>query len=119
MLKGIRGACVYGPADPAKVEARVPTVSFTLEGHTPEQIANYLSERSIYVWNGNFYALAVTQRLGLEETGGLVRVGATHYNTIDEINRFGGALRAIALRNQALLKADRQRGVLPGRSRAE
>jgi selenocysteine lyase/cysteine desulfurase len=95
MLKGLPGACVYGPADPAKVETRVPTISFTLEGHTPEQIANYLGERSIYVWNGNFYALAVTARLGLEGRGGLLRVGATHYNTLDEVQRLGEALKKL------------------------
>jgi cysteine desulfurase family protein (TIGR01976 family) len=95
MLKGIPGACVYGPSDPSKVEARVPTVSFTIEGHTPEQIANYLGERGIYVWNGNFYALAVTTRLGLEGRGGLLRVGATHYNTLDEVHRLGEALKKL------------------------
>jgi selenocysteine lyase/cysteine desulfurase len=47
------------------------------------------------VWNGNFYALAVTERLGLEASGGLVRVGATHYNTVEEVQKFGEVLRAL------------------------
>jgi selenocysteine lyase/cysteine desulfurase len=70
-------------------------VSFTLAGHTPEQIASHLDSRGIYVWNGNFYALAVTTRLGLEDKGGLLRVGAAHYNTLAEIDRLGAALREL------------------------
>jgi len=44
----------------------------------------------------NYYALAVTKRLGLEDSGGMVRVGPVHYNTVEEIERFGGALGTIA-----------------------
>jgi selenocysteine lyase/cysteine desulfurase len=55
-----------------------------------------MGKHNINLWNGNFYALAVTQRLGLEEQGGLVRVGAAHYNTIEEIERFGEVLRELA-----------------------
>jgi selenocysteine lyase/cysteine desulfurase len=60
-------------------------------------VADYLGSQNINIWNGNFYALAVTQRLGLEEYGGLVRVGAAHYNTIEEIEHFGEALRKLAV----------------------
>ncbi len=94
-LSGIPGACVYGPKDVRHLEQRVATVSFTLEGYSPEQIARHLDQRGIYTWNGNFYALAVTTRLGLEGRGGLLRVGATHYNTLGEIERFGAALREL------------------------
>lgn len=95
-LADLPGAQVYGPTDPRKLEQRVSTVSFTLAGHTPEQIATHLASRGIYVWNGNFYALAITTRLGLEDKGGLLRVGATHYNTLAEIERFSQALRELA-----------------------
>jgi len=94
ILNQIPGACIYGPTDLRHLEQRVATVSFTLDGHTPQQIARFLDERSIYTWNGNFYALAVTTRLGLEPDG-LLRVGATHYNTLDEIQRFGDALKEL------------------------
>lgn len=47
------------------------------------------------MWDGNYYALAVTERLGLEESGGMVRVGPVHYNTVEEIQRFGEALGRI------------------------
>ena len=51
-----------------------------------------MDKDNIYVWDGNYYALAVTERLGLEETGGMVRVGPVHYNTTAEIQKFGEAL---------------------------
>ncbi|HWQ04340.1 MAG TPA: cysteine desulfurase-like protein [Longilinea sp.] len=96
MLQGVRGVRVYGPAEITRLEERVPTVSFTMEGRHPQEIARLLAERDINVWNGNFYALAVTERLGLEAAGGLVRIGATHYNTKKEIERLGDALVQIA-----------------------
>ena len=90
------GVKVYGIIDQRKLEQRVPTVSFTLQGQSPRQVAVALDQAGIYVWDGNYYALAVTERLGLEQTGGMVRVGPVHYNTIDEIHRFGEALGRIA-----------------------
>jgi cysteine desulfurase family protein (TIGR01976 family) len=96
MLATVPGVRVFGPTDLLHLEKRVPTISFTLAGHAPAQIARFLDEHSIYVWNGNFYALAVTTRLGLEDKGGLLRVGATHYNTLDEVARLGDALNELA-----------------------
>ena len=58
----------------------------------PRQVAEALDDADIYVWDGNYYALAVTERLGLEDSGGMVRVGPVHYNTLEEIQRFGEAL---------------------------
>jgi len=52
-------------------------------------VAEELDEANIFVWDGNYYALEVTERLGLEESGGMVRVGPVHYNTLEEIRRFG------------------------------
>jgi cysteine desulfurase family protein (TIGR01976 family) len=86
-LKGVPGLKLYGIADEQRVDRRVPTFSFTLKGISPRQVAERLGKKGIYVWDGNFYALAVTERLGLESQGGLVRVGATHYNTLDEVHR--------------------------------
>jgi len=70
----------------------VPTFSFTLEGLTPNEVARRLDAANIFVWDGNFYALAITERLGLEEHGGLVRVGLAHYNTAEEIDTLLGVL---------------------------
>ena len=90
------GTHIYGISDPRRLEERVPTVSFTLEGIAPRRLAERLDEEGFFVWDGNYYALAVTQRLELEDKGGMLRVGAVHYNTLDEIGRFGEALKRIA-----------------------
>ncbi len=100
-LEDISGLTLYGITDLTRLEERVPTFSFTLEGWTPRQLAAELDREHIYTWNGNFYALAVTERLGLEHEGGLLRSGAVHYNTIEEIQRFGEAVRKLA-RKQAV-----------------
>jgi cysteine desulfurase family protein (TIGR01976 family) len=89
------GATVYGIMDTHRLEERVPTCAFTMKGKSPRQVAEQLDEANIYVWDGNYYALEVTTRLGLEDSGGMVRVGPVHYNTLEEINRFGEALGKI------------------------
>ncbi|NTU55231.1 MAG: cysteine desulfurase-like protein, partial [Anaerolineales bacterium] len=71
-------------------------VSFRLEGKAPRAIAEALGNAGFYVWDGNYYALAVTDRLGVETSGGMVRVGAAHYNTVDEVARFSEALKKVA-----------------------
>lgn len=96
MLESIPGVRVYGITDPARLDQRVPTVSFTLPGKSPREVAEELGQRGFYVWDGNYYALAVTERLGVEDNGGMVRVGAAHYNTRDEVTRLGEALGQIA-----------------------
>ncbi len=90
------GVTVYGITDTKRLEERVPTAAFTLTGKPPRQVAEELDEANIYVWDGNYYALEVTTRLGLEGSGGMVRVGPVHYNTLEEIERFGDALGRIA-----------------------
>lgn len=95
MLKGLLslpGVRLYGIADEARLDERVPTYAVTFESHTPAELAEKLGQRGINVWDGNFYALEVTTRLGLEDKGGLLRIGAAHYNSLDEINRTIAAL---------------------------
>ena len=91
-IESIPGTRIYGVTDLNRLEERVPTVSFTLEGTGPEQVANALGHQNIYVWNGHNYALAVVERLGLLETGGMIRVGPVHYNTLEEMERFRDVL---------------------------
>ena len=86
-LEEIPGLHIQGLADIHRLEERVPTFSFTLEGWHPRQLAEKLASQNIYVWDGNYYALAVTERLGLEDKGGMLRVGPVHYNTVDEVAR--------------------------------
>ncbi len=94
-LQTIPGLRIWGITDPARLDQRVSTVSFTLDGHAPAAIAEALGNEDIYVWNGNFYALEVTTALGLEERGGLVRIGAVHYNTHAEIDCLIETLRRL------------------------
>ncbi len=95
VLEETPGVTIYGLTDRRRLEERVPTFSFTLKGMRPRQVAEALDKEAIYVWDGNYYALAVTERLGLEDSGGMVRAGPVHYNTVEEIERFGGALRRL------------------------
>jgi cysteine desulfurase family protein (TIGR01976 family) len=83
---------VWGITDLARLHQRVPTVSITLPGHSSEKLAEHLAARQIYAWSGNFYAVELTERLGLEDQGGLLRLGLVHYNTADEIDRLMQAL---------------------------
>lgn len=95
-LKDVPGVTTYGITDPRRLEERVPTFSFTLKGWRPRRVAEKLAEGSIYVWDGNYYALAVTEHLGLEQEGGMVRAGPVHYNTAEEIVRFHEMLMKLA-----------------------
>jgi len=81
--------------DPKRFSDRCSTISFRLPNHKPIDIARHLGDRGIFTWDGNYYALNLTERLGVEEKGGLLRVGIVHYNTADEIARLLTALREL------------------------
>lgn len=85
-LQALPGVVVRGITDPAAVARRVPTVSFSKEGLDPAALAQFLDSHGVYVWNGHSYALPVIEFLGLADKGGVVRIGPTHYNTIEEID---------------------------------
>lgn len=86
-LQSVPGLELYGITDVHKLEQRVATFSFRLKDLHPRRVAEKLGEAGIYVWDGNYYAINVTEQLGLETTGGMVRAGAVHYNTLDEVGR--------------------------------
>jgi selenocysteine lyase/cysteine desulfurase len=94
-LEETPGVQIYGVQDVRRLEERVPTFSFTLKGWHPRRAAEKLAEEGIYTWDGNYYALSVTEQLGLEDTGGMIRVGPVHYNTVEEIEKFREALGRI------------------------
>src|ERR1700681_657204 len=79
-LQRIGGLRIFGITDPARFDQRCSTISVRLDGHTPTEVANFLGERGIFTWDGNFYALNLTERLGVQATGGLLRIGLLHYN---------------------------------------
>ena len=95
-LLEIPGLAFYGITDPARFTERCSTVSVRIGGHHPTEIATYLGERGIFTWDGNFYALNLTERLGVQERGGVLRIGLVHYNTVDEVERVLAALREFA-----------------------
>ena len=95
-LGSVPGLRLYGLADPRRLDERLPTFSFRLGEKHPRQMAEALAAAGIYAWDGNYYALAVTERLGVEESGGMLRVGAVHYNTLEEVARLGEVLKEIA-----------------------
>lgn len=99
LMKGVRelpNVRIYGVTDYARFDYRAPTIAFNLEGQHPRDVAAKLGKQNINVWDGNYYALSLMERLDLEATGGAVRVGLAHYNTADEIDRLLNALREIA-----------------------
>lgn len=87
---------VYGITDINRLDWRLPTVGFRMAGVTPETVARQLGERGIFAWHGNFYALELTKRLGIEKTGGLVRIGMVHYNTPHDVKRVLQVLEDLA-----------------------
>ncbi len=93
-LQRLPGVRVYGITDPAQFDCRVPTVIFTLAGHTPRAVAAHLAQCGIYAWDGDYYAYEIMRALGHGEHG-MVRVGLVHYNTLEEIERLEHALKAL------------------------
>jgi cysteine desulfurase family protein (TIGR01976 family) len=96
-LKDVPGARLYGIADPTRIPERTPTFGFTLDGCFPHTAAERLAERSIFVWDGHFYAKGVVDQLGLAQHGGLIRIGFAHYNTIDEVDHVLSAVKKLSL----------------------
>jgi cysteine desulfurase family protein (TIGR01976 family) len=95
-LQSVPNLTLYGLTDERRLEDRVATYSFTLQDLPPRAVAERLAKENIYVWDGNYYAINVSERLGVEGRGGMVRVGATHYNTLDEVERLKEALMKIS-----------------------
>jgi cysteine desulfurase family protein (TIGR01976 family) len=83
---------LYGIADPGRLDERTPTFAVRVGDQHPLDTAKALGERGIFVWDGHYYALELMERLGLEETGGAVRIGFCHYNTEAEVDRVVEAL---------------------------
>ena len=93
-LDRIDGVKIWGITDPSMKEHRAPTVSFTHHSMTAQEIGAALAEHGIFAWAGNFYALELSEALGLEPEGAL-RVGILHYNTAEEVDRFLDVLSRI------------------------
>ena len=97
-LQAIPGVHIYGITDPKRFDERCSTLSLRIGNHSPTAIASFLGQRGIFTWDGSFYALNLTERLGVESQGGLLRIGLVHYNTMEEVERLIFALREFAAR---------------------
>jgi cysteine desulfurase family protein (TIGR01976 family) len=101
MLRGlldIPGLKVYGITDLQKLANRTPTFAVRVDGHTPLELATKLGDRGFFTWDGNYYALNLTERLDVEKSGGFLRIGLVHYNTAEEVDGVVAALQAITQR---------------------
>jgi cysteine desulfurase family protein (TIGR01976 family) len=94
-LQQLPGVKIQGITDTAAMRRRVPTVAFTVDGDSPDRIARALGAENIFVWSGHNYALEAAKALGILESGGAVRVGPVHYNTIDELDQLLASLQTI------------------------
>ena len=94
-LLAIPGLKLYGISDPHRYENRCATIVVRIDGHTPLELATKLGKRGFFTWDGNYYALNVTEQLDVESTGGFLRIGLVHYNTMEEVEGMLAALREI------------------------
>ncbi len=94
-LLAIPSLKLYGITDPHRFENRCATIAVRVEGRTPLELATKLGERGFFTWDGNYYALNVTEQLDVERLGGFLRIGLVHYNTVEEVERLLAAMREI------------------------
>jgi cysteine desulfurase family protein (TIGR01976 family) len=98
-LATVPNAKIYGITDPARMNERCSTIAMRIEdgkpGRSPLELATKLGDRGFFTWDGNYYALNLTEHLGVEKSGGFLRIGLVHYNTVEEVDRLVSALREI------------------------
>ena len=94
-LMAIPGLKLYGISDSRRFEHRCATIVVRVEGFTPLELATKLGDRGFFTWDGNYYALNVTEQLDVESTGGFLRIGLVHYNTMEEVERMLATMREI------------------------
>jgi selenocysteine lyase/cysteine desulfurase len=98
-LKQIPNLKIYGITNPARFHDRCATLAIRVvdrnDGHTPLELATKLGERGFFTWDGNYYALNLTEHLDVEKSGGFLRIGLVHYNTAEEVDRLLAALGEI------------------------
>jgi cysteine desulfurase family protein (TIGR01976 family) len=98
-LKGldqIPGVALYGVGEVERTDERAPTFALRLQDRSPRAVAEELGRRGVFVWDGNYYALAIMERLGLEASGGAVRIGFCHYHSVDDVDRVLEELAGLA-----------------------
>jgi cysteine desulfurase family protein (TIGR01976 family) len=95
-LLAIPGLKFFGITDTRQFQNRCSTVSVRLANHAPVEAAKFLGDRGIFTWDGNYYAMNLAERLGVQDKGGFLRIGLVHYNTSEEVTRLLTALNQLA-----------------------
>jgi selenocysteine lyase/cysteine desulfurase len=114
-LAGTPGVSLHGITEAAAFERRTPTAALKVDGMDARDVAVRLGAQGIAVWDGDFYAAGLVERLGLVAAGGLVRIGLTHYNTASEVDRLLEALGPIAAGAAAATTTPRNSGIATAR----
>jgi len=94
-LTAIPGLKLYGIGDSRRLDRRCATFAVRSDGHSPLELATKLGDCGFFTWDGNYYALNVTEQLDVERSGGFLRIGFAHYNTLEEVERLLAAMRKI------------------------
>jgi cysteine desulfurase family protein (TIGR01976 family) len=97
-LQSIPGLKVYGITNSKRFGERCATLSIRVGEHHPTEIAKFLGDCGLFTWDGNFYAMNLSERLGVEQKGGVLRIGLVHYNTAEEVDRLLAALQQFVAR---------------------
>ncbi len=100
-LKSTPGLKIYGITDPSRFNERCTTFAVRVDGHTPLELATKLGDRGFFTWDGNYYAMNLTEHLDVEKSGGFLRIGLVHYNTAEEVDRLIVALAEIVRDNRS------------------
>ncbi|HEX6398925.1 MAG TPA: aminotransferase class V-fold PLP-dependent enzyme, partial [Actinomycetota bacterium] len=95
-LKELHGVSLYGIGDPARVGERTPTFALRIGDQHPIETSKVLGDRGIFTWDGHYYAVELFDRLGLNDTGGALRIGFCHYSTPEEVDRVLSELASLA-----------------------
>jgi cysteine desulfurase family protein (TIGR01976 family) len=95
-LESIAGVTIHGITDASRFDERVPTVSVSIDDVDPRTAAEALGRQGIFVWDGDFYATGLIERLGKADRGGVLRLGLVHYNTAEEVDRALEAVESLA-----------------------
>jgi selenocysteine lyase/cysteine desulfurase len=95
VVESIPGRRIYSVTDTNRLNERVSTVSFRLEGGDPKKVADAIGKQGVYVWNGHNYALAIVEQTRLLEARWDDARGTRTLSTLGEIERFGEALKQV------------------------
>ena len=94
-LLAIPSVELFGIREPERFDQRTPTVSIRVQGRSTREVAERLGKQGFFVWEGNYYALNLSERLEVESSGGMIRIGCAHYNTLAELDRLLDAIETL------------------------